>query len=107
MISTNPGDLRPRLAEAPELLREKESCRVIAIVSIIQIARQEEDLSVLAQTVAHQAFEGAARSRSYFLNRSTFVIGQVPQRAVEVEICSVDNEHEKRPRTLLAHGRAA
>jgi len=86
VIPTNREDRNGALFQTRHLLVEEKRGSIILLVTIVEIAGDQDKVHLLLQGEIHQIDEGAASGAANGLNGSIVMSGQATQGAIQMEI---------------------
>jgi hypothetical protein len=83
------------LAQAPHLLTEEDAGVVVLPVAVVEVARDHEEGDFLFDRSIDELPQRLARGVAQLRGRRVRIGAQAVQRAVEVNVCRVDELHEE------------
>src|SRR6478736_2139978 len=93
MVAANPNHAHVPRAQRRHLLGEKQTRRVVAPVTVVQVAGDLQQLCLLIEAQLDQVFDRSPCGTADLLDWCAFVFGKPRKRAIQMQIRSVHEFH--------------
>ena len=90
VVAVKQEDRDASCCEPAHLPDEEKPCLIIAPVSVIEIARDDDEFDLFVESQTHKVFKRLAGRGPDTVSRATILACKAYQRTVEMDVCGVD-----------------